>query len=70
MPDLHEGFVGVEGDWVHVGHLDDPLGFDDGDPADFTGLASFLTRTPTPLERAMRILAPHLRDQPLYRPTA
>ncbi|MFD5675579.1 hypothetical protein [Streptomyces sp. NPDC127040] len=25
---------------------------------------------PTPLERAMDILSPHLRDQPLYRPTA
>lgn len=27
-------------------------------------------RPPTPLERALDILGPHLQDQPLYRPTA
>ncbi|MFD6113632.1 hypothetical protein ACFWG0_26465 [Streptomyces yangpuensis] len=66
-----DAYLSIDGaDWVHVGHIDDPLGFDDDLPADFTGLGPLLMRTPTPLARAMAILAPHLRDQPLYRPNA
>lgn len=55
MPDLHEGFVGDETGWVHVGYLVEPP------PS---------PPKPTPVERALDILGPHLRDQPLYRTTA
>lgn len=55
--------------WTHVGHLDDPIG---DSPVDFTGLDGFLDtlqmRIPSPLERAMDILAPHLANDPRYKP--
>lgn len=66
----NEAYLALDGTtWTHVGHLDDPIG--DG-PADFTGLDSFLDtlqmRIPSPLERAMNILAPHLANDPRYQP--
>ena len=67
-----DGYLSLDGvTWVHAGTLGDPLGFDGPSPADFDGLAPFLEmRIPSPLERALDILRPHLREQPLYRPTA
>ncbi|MER5482955.1 hypothetical protein ABT024_07025 [Streptomyces sp. NPDC002812] len=64
-----EAYVSLDGiTWTYAGIPDEPLGFGDG-PARFDDLAPFLeTRIPSPLERAMRILAPHLANDPRYQP--
>jgi hypothetical protein len=68
----NEAYLSPDGTtWTHIGHLDDPIG-DLSGPADFTGLDGFLDtlqmRIPSPLERAMAILAPHLTNEPRYQP--
>lgn len=69
------GITHVAIDWQHQPiDLGATPGYDPPDPVvdgygtgEPRGLLSSVTRLPTPMERALSILAPHLAREPLYR---